>query len=256
MLLGIECKQDSWCMSVVFYFRFQHSRNLIVLSCFRWCRVYEGSLLRSSIEQHEVCFCFIFCKCDVPKFAGWYWSFVIIFCAFLWKICSVHAMLGKCQGNQFPHKYIREISEKLVSFLLYQGIVREIWPFSLTSKNGATYLHHRFSSLYHYLVCEMHMVERSKEYQSLNFSNLLMFFAWPGSLTRGSFGRFSLPIIFLLLNDTYIEICQGKGRTFVREVSGKSIFQVWQIPWLGCIRASFWLLHSCKLLTIGFFDLS
>ena len=57
-----------------------------------------------------------------------------------------------------------------------------------------------------------YIAERSKEYQILNVSNMLMycFFAWLGCLTRGSLGGYSFHIIFVLFDDTYNEIRKGK----------------------------------------------
>ena len=55
-------------------------------------------------------------------------------------------------------------------------IVWEIWPFSLTSKNGAKYLSHLFSPMCHYIFFEIYMVGRSKEYQINDEHNLLSYF--------------------------------------------------------------------------------
>ena len=53
--------------------------------------------------------------------------------------------------------------------------------------------------------------------------------------------KYSVPIIFLLLDDT-IEACQVKG-IFVRELSGESIFQIWQT---ACISPSLEESATCQ----------
>ena len=62
------------------------------------------------------------------------------------KIQSLIEMSGNCQVN-------------LVLFCN----VRKMWPFLLRFKNGGTYLGHHFSPSYHYLFCEIFMVEKSKD---------------------------------------------------------------------------------------------
>ena len=65
---------------------------------------------------------------------------------------------GKCHGNPFPDA----LSENCQGNLAVFCNVREIWPISLTSKNGTTKLNHHFSPLCHYLFCKRYIWLKSQ----------------------------------------------------------------------------------------------
>ena len=88
-------------------------------------------------------------------------------------IFEVFALSGKCQGNPFPQMWqgsAREILSFFAMLVKYQGNLTLFTDL----RDWCNILKSSFSSLCHNIFCEIHMVERSKECQSLNVSNLLM----------------------------------------------------------------------------------